>query len=827
MALTERTRRKPFWHLLAALLGLTGLTAAGVGLFLWFVLGEAEVGRWTALVGAGLAVPAVLVVLVQTLLVIFSRRGAVSLNVAVQVVLAAAIVGGANLYAYLHPARWDLTWDQQFTIQDEVRTQLARLRDDTTIVLHLRHVTFGQGKDYTPDAYDAAAARVVQDRVRDLVEQFQQLGPRFKVVALDVKGQDYQDRMKVLQKDAPALHRAIKESSENSVFFYTRDGAAGKKGPLATDAGKVQRISFSQLYRLDRNASKDRGNLVLRPQGVEPFARRILNIDARRPRVAVAVIHGVLGLESNREVIGMSGLKQVLRTRGYDARDIIIKKPNEATGTWEPAALTYADYRYEELEEEVAELDELIADQKRVVEAIRQKVNQVVKFWEDSLAQINKEIALLDLGDGRRVRPLSREDVEEARRRKLTVRDVTDADRKEFIADARRALAAEEEELAERRRIRSQRAGEMSGLDVENLQELRRIADVEAKLKRLLSEVDLLIVPRFTLYNIPRRDLIPPWLHGLQREQVEVVKGFLKAGRPVLFCLGPTNEDPADPRVRRPPNIKPDELEPLLEEMGFKLPPQTVLFDAETQPTHERRPAFLVREPEVKVPVVSFDWPAASERVHFRKGQQLALPGKLRASLRLSVPGADQDSELRLRHPRPIYYDPPGGKPSIDPVFLMTNATARSWNESQPYPSAKRVPRYEPPKDTDPDRGTVREPRRGPFPIGVAAEVPVPRSWYADPDRAEPATARVAVIGHGAVFSGESLSPAREQLFLDVSNWLLGRDELLAKASEPWQYPRVRLDATEETLWRWGTLAGMPLLFVYLGCMMWLVRRLR
>ena len=103
----------------------------------------------------------------------------------------------------------------------------------------------------------------------------------------------------------------------------------------------------------------------------------------------------------------------------------------------------------------------------------------------------------------------------------------------------------------------------------------------------------------------------------------------------------------------------------------------------------------------------------------------------------------------------------------------------------------------------------------------------MPRSWYPNPAKANPATARVAVIGHGAVFSGETLSPAREQLFLDVSNWLLGRDELLARGDLRWEYPRVELSSAEQELWHWGTLAGMPLLFVYLGFMMWMVRRMR
>ena len=66
-----------------------------------------------------------------------------------------------------------------------------------------------------------------------------------------------------------------------------------------------------------------------------------------------------------------------------------------------------------------------------------------------------------------------------------------------------------------------------------------------------------------------------------------------------------------------------------------------------------------------------------------------------------------------------------------------------------------------------------------------------------------------------------------EKLFLDVCNWLLGRDDLLARESVRWQYPRVALPASENALWQWGTRLGMPVLFVYLGLVVLMVRRLR
>src|SRR5262249_41573623 len=114
----------------------------------------------------------------------------------------------------------------------------------------------------------------------------------------------------------------------------------------------------------------------------------------------------------------------------------------------------------------------------------------------------------------------------------------------------------------------------------------------------------------------------------------------------------------------------------------------------------------------------------------------------------------------------------------------------------------------------------------GPFPIGVAAETPLPAAWYADKD-AKPATVRMAVIGHGGIFVGKALSPVKEKLLLDTCNWLLGRDDLLTKAENRWQYPRVEMTEREHLLWQWGTRLGLPVLFAYVGLMVLMVRRLR
>jgi len=215
----------------------------------------------------------------------------------------------------------------------------------------------------------------------------------------------------------------------------------------------------------------------------------------------------------------------------------------------------------------------------------------------------------------------------------------------------------------------------------------------------------------------------------------------------------------------------------------------------------------------------------------------------LRRSLGLARRAWGGGLDLRLRYPRPIYYDAGGEdwkrfnplavlapgllgarKPrplAIAPEFLWTGVAC--WNDEEPMREALR---FEEPKPDDPTRGTSDERRRGPFPVGVAVEAKLPRDWYAG-QGGTASKARVAVIGHGGVFVDPELSPGRAKLLLDTCNWLLGRDDLLTHETATWSYPRLELKERDKDLWLWGTRLGLPALFAYLGLVVLLARRVR
>jgi len=808
-------------HFLARAAGLTGLLLVGVGLVVLFsssvdveafledllrdfdtqaLVSVEGLGVVLAGLGVVLLVPALLVESLGVGRVLSSRRAALGSNVVVQIVLAVLLLAGVNAFSFYHHARVDLTRESIFTIDPDIQRQLAGLRGETLIVLFQRQKSFGQLAE-KPDNYDAAAERRIVEKVKDLVEQFQELGPRFRVEVLDIQDENYQDKLAALRKEAPALGKAIEAAPENSIFFFSK--APGATGAPAGDVAKVQRLAFHDIYQLDKQASQQadggRGNLVLRYQGVKPFANRILNIDEKKPRVAVAVIHEVLGLD-NSEELGMAGAKRVLAARGFGSKDIILKKWSE-TAMPESAVLTYDESKYERLEEEINEADASINDLEKELKAFR----QLLQDWKTRpLAELGKTDLAKRLDVDRLDEEVRRGVIQQILQPNVAIREMS---AKQITQE--RDVAKEERQ----------------GLNVENLSEQRRIADLRAKFNRMLADADLLIVPRMTLINVTRGEAIPSWIHGLDPDQLSAIKDFMKVGKPVLFCLGPANESPNRPP---PPGVAPDRLEALLAELGIQMPRQTILFNVEAKSFAERRSGLLVLGTQTEVPPLEFDWKVAAGEVRPLTGKVERAPNPVRVSLRLAASsvGKDVALDLRLRNPRPVYYESSKAEgKAADPVFMMTSPDA--WNEPQPFPTRERVPRFQLPKPGDPDVGTVKEERRGQFPVAVAIETKLPDSWYDGKD-AMPARVRLAVIGHGGVFSGTALTPVKEKLLLDVSNWLLGRDDLLARENnEPWRYPRVTLADSDYALWVWGTNLGLPVFFVYLGLMVLMVRRMR
>jgi len=855
-------------HFLVRLLALTGLLVAGVGA----LISATELDSWThnsiraAMHGerGQTATYAVCLMLGGVLLavVIFAldflvglrktagRRSAVGLNVILQVALATALLVGINVWSFSpnprhrHYLRFDCTRDHRFTLEPKLKEQLEQLRGETTVVVyqHPEHKMFGRFADKS-DRYDKAAERKVVEKVKDLVELLRDVGPQFRVVVLDVEDEDYEEKLAEQAEKFPRLKDVVNSARENSIFFCAGD--------------QIQRMDFNEFYQLDKSGSRQevngRRNLVLLSQGIEPFARRVLAIEEKRPRVAVAVAHPWLSTEGPLDEYTLAGLRKTLTNYGFDVRDIILKKFVGRRGRglrMENSALSADESKFDQLEAQVQPLRLMIA-----------RDRQQIGMWSDLLSLLASNKTLDEVNAELRKRGvISQNEAMEEAARKLNIERIGPQ-----LEDAKRELVDKEKKLKERE------------VDLERLQaqervvEGQRVTDLKKKLSTLLAECDMLIVARMTLRDVGIGDVIPLSLHQIDENQLAAIKEFMKAGKPVLFCCGPNNDqpDPSDPPDRKPTPPS-DNLENMLAEVGLVFAPQTVLYDSEADDIASSQAISFGRATAANIPPVEFPEKFVLSGI-VQTSQGPPLPSNpIASSMRLMKRSAGQPLELRLRHPRPVYFRSLNGPPAFERAFLSTSAA--SWNEDQPFPTDDRpVPRFDPPKGDDPSKGTLWEKRRGPFPIGVAIETTLPVEWY-DPQygavkAAElaasgvnnpaglpfgfatqslistetfvpaaakgqanfiaPKKVRLAVVGHGGWFAGAKLPPADETLLLNTTNWLLDRDDRLPRAEPEWRFPRVDLSSSEQLLWRWGTFLCLPGLFAYLGLVVLLVRRMR
>jgi len=867
-------------RLFGRIIGLTGFFVALAALFVFLSYGRQltlDNVRAAVTDGSGTPMLAALVLAIGAVVTVLwivvesiswlggsGQRSLSGANSMLQVALALAVFVGVNMLGFNYFKRCDLTRNQDFTLPKPVASEMQQLKGKTTIVVLQQHKTFGQLSP-KPDVYDYAAERKVVDKVHDLVNQLRLFGPQFNVIALDVEEDGYDTRLDAETAKRPGLKEAINAAPENSIFFYPDDrvveipaseagNAATKGNRVYTQAikdsdkvysyeGNIPRLSFNEFYQLDKSASKEanpgpdgkpRGNLVLRPQGVEAFARRILAIQEKRPRVGLLIIHEALSTDLSegwQEQYTTYGLRKTLEDHGFEVVDVLLKRwlPNEEP---KPSAYNKDETKFERLEAELESIEEDLR-------GLREESDSGNAFY-----QLFKEASLDELNTKFRAR-LRREVTEEFRQ--LQLRAVSDA------------LSRIKERQAELEKDRLETEAKVQALmKNERAFEDRRVSDVKAKLTRIVGECDLLIIPRHTLINTTARQSIDPSLYKLSSPQVEVLKDYLKQGKPILACVGPNNE------ANAPLSFDPlDDFEKLLADRGIELSRQTVLFDVEAKGFAARAAGNMLGGAPSEIPPVQFPEAPLGK-----------TENPIARAMRATSRSADQKLELRLRHPRPVYLAPGvAERLPFAPDFMTT--TNASWNEEQPFPGMRQVgprevmlspPRYEATPFDDPKKGTRDEERRGPFPVAIAIESTMPVEWYDDaytdarkaasistrldggilaacltaraavePDKetkeivaqTKRASGRIVVIGQGGLFSGKQLSPAHEQLLLHTCNWLLKRDDRLPKTEAEWSYPRIQRDERESFSWKYGPFVGLPALFLYLGLIVWIVRRVR
>ena len=797
---------------------------------------SAKIAAFLIAISAGAVAVWLAIELLGGLLLVTGRKSGAGFNNALQMGLAVGLVVVVNVISFQYYSRTDATRDKRFTLAPELQEQLRKLdpKSPTTIVVLQMDKTSAAEPDRS-DALSTAGQAKIVEKVRDLVEEIREFGPQFEVHVLHTKAEDFAAKLDGIspekddasgKKIAPPLRKAILDAPENSIFFAAHD--------------RVQRLGFNGFYLLDKKDSVAQRNLVLKPQGKEAFVRKVLAVEARRPRVALAVIHPVLSTAEEIDEYSAPGLRKSLELNGYDVVDLITKKGWDGESPIGPGAGTVRESQFEEIE----------ADLQAAADDLAEAEAQLVQ-WRLMRTRAEKgPFADID----RVFRRFARRPIDREEDRKLVIDGIIDPNIAQYetvLADAKKRRAEVEPKYLEFVRDDALIAG-------------IRQPNVKARMAEILADCDLLIVSRLTVTTLSPRRAVPSSLHNLSRDQAVAIQDYLAAGKPIICCFGAADVGPRQPRSDEPSG--PDDVEKLIRRLGIDLGPQIVVTDVEyqamaSQRSRPNRP--FGKSPSPPTAIVEPPKPGT-------------VPNPIAVGFDLTNRSLAGQLQVVRSGFRPVYVEP---SLKLAYSWEILHTAPESWNKNWPetasFADPRYLPKFEATKPTDDRKGTRNEERKGSVPVGVAAEVPIPAAWldpidyakfagaqigaaspggfglqsaYAfaaldidpnlglgaerakaalDSDKA-PSTVRLVVFGHGGLFNGKELDPGRETLLLQSVHWSLKRDDLMPRDSaEPWRYPRVGLSPVEYAGWRWGSFLGLPLIAAYLGLIVLMLRRLR
>ncbi|MCK4563814.1 MAG: GldG family protein [Verrucomicrobia bacterium] len=150
-----------------------------------------------------------------------------------------------------------------------------------------------------------------------------------------------------------------------------------------------------------------------------------------------------------------------------------------------------------------------------------------------------------------------------------------------------------------------------------------------------------------------------------------------------------------------------------------------------------------------------------------------------------------------------------GGEDDDRPTVVQLAMTSEtSWSETQVDDMS---PKY------DEDTGDLR----GSFSLAVAVERGAPQKML----DVQILPSRMVVFGDSDFISNGALTGGDQDLFMSAMNWLLDREELMAIAPKPIE--EIKLSLTRKQLGKlfWINVAGIPLVAVAGGLLVWIRRR--
>lgn len=846
-----------------------------------------QLARWFLLIGTAGVLFAIVYELLLGFRLTAARRGMRGVNAMVQIACAALLLVGINLFSFEHHVRIDLTEESKFTLPEPIQEELRQLTGKTTVVV-LQQRRKGDATSAEVEDYVAAAESVVVEKVRDFVDQLRQFAPdQFRTIVLDARKKEFRNQLAEIDKDSPDLAKAIRNAPGNSIFFYARTGAErshlqrldfddfyqlDQKLSLAAEDGRGNLVLHSRgVEPLARRVF----NLAERRPRVGILAVHEVFTSEGSDENPL----GLSGLKKALELRGFEVANVLLkRIRGID----------EMSESWEFDGAVVAsldETRYEQLRAEKDAIPTDVKQEEEAIQEIQEEVNAWKKMPDDEVLRIARRSGVR--GTAKEVRENQLElrnraiadhstALQHLKKRLAEIEgklqqlneDVITAQKRESDLRLKFKRFADSCDLllVPRLTVFSSGATVNTFPDQRSLHRMSRLQ--VGVVREFLASGKPILACLGPIFG-DSAGATPEDLEQLGPKFTPALRQKLRDGTLTEEEVRTLNEDLMGELNQMPPQLRQqmqfrlmqqgrvverlrrlifrDELEELLASMGIRAGRRVVVHNVQSAEYAEQRAnPYLMGSRELP----ALDFSTSRKQIEKILGENLtvdtkAAEGKDAQKPRPWLSHADKDSLLReslaraqsaspdrmavrFRFPRPIYYDAPPGKKAeplkTAPEFLWTSSAC--WIDERPLPTRSRpIPRYEKPKESDAERGTLLDPRlgtldekrEGPFSVGVAVETSL--------DSGPPA--RVVVVGHGAVFSGPTLAPGTEKLLFDSCNWLLRRDDLLAEPAATWSYPRLERGEKSKLLWLWALCAGLPLMVMFSGTAVLLARRVR
>jgi len=144
-------------------------------------------------------------------------------------------------------------------------------------------------------------------------------------------------------------------------------------------------------------------------------------------------------------------------------------------------------------------------------------------------------------------------------------------------------------------------------------------------------------------------------------------------------------------------------------------------------------------------------------------------------------------------------------RPTVVPLFYTSE---KSWSETQFEATTARF-----------DEGTGD--RKGPISLAVAVERGATQKQL--DVQIEPS--KMVVFGDSDFVSNGNMVGGNADLFMNALNWLLDREELMAIAPKPIEEVKLSLSVKQLRRQFWINVAGVPLIAVVIGLVVWSRRR--